>query len=92
MLQSCRCPVPIFLSQAYAGYGHVLGRFYKLALSDFGIIFEVNRRTSERRAELARAIPSEEEEGVAKLQVEEGRRKTTSFSSYSIISCYFVFC
>ena len=73
MPQSCRCPVPIVLSQAYAGYGHVLGRFYKLALSDFGIIFE-------------------EEEGVAKLQVEEGRRKTTSFSSYSIISCYFVFC
>ena len=44
-----------------------LGGFYKFALLDFGIIFEVNRRTSERRAELARAIPSEEEEDVVKL-------------------------
>ena len=49
-----------------------LGGFYKFALSDFGIIFEDNRRTSERRAELARAIPSEEEEDVVKLAVKEG--------------------
>ena len=39
---------------------------------DFGFIFEDNRRTSERRAELARAIPSEEEEDVVKLEVKEG--------------------
>ena len=50
-----------------------IGGFYKLALSDFGIIFEDNRRTSERRAELARAIPSAEEEGEANLRFEPKR-------------------
>ena len=44
----------------------------KISCLDFGFIFEDNRRTSERRAELARAIPSEEEEDVVKLEVKEG--------------------
>ena len=44
----------------------------KIRCLDFGFIFEDNRRTSERRAELARAIPSEEEEDVVKLEVKEG--------------------
>ena len=41
----------------------------KISCLDFGFFFEDNRRTSERRAELARAIPSEEEEDVVKLEV-----------------------
>ena len=44
----------------------------KISCLDFGFIFEDNRRTSERRAELARAILSEEEEDVVKLEVNEG--------------------
>ena len=50
-----------------------IGGFYKFALADFGFIFEDNRRTSDRRAELARAIPSEEEEGSPNCKLKRER-------------------
>ena len=56
----------------FMAFDFILGGFYKWPLPDIEMIIEVSRRVSDRRVEFARAIPSEEEEGVAKLQVEEG--------------------
>ena len=56
----------------FMAFDFILGGFYKFPLPDIAMIIAVSRRVSDRRVESGRAIPSEEEEGVAKLQVEEG--------------------